>query len=346
MEHDCKGEPSFCNFLFRFYQTSAVIRMMRRIIRMIASAPFLLVLTQRLFLKSEYCVSVVLAVEQTEILRLFSQSNKVDRDPEFAVYRNDRAALGSAVEFGEDQPGEAETFVEGARLQNGVGANASVYHEPTVFGGLRVELLEDATDLGELIHQVAFGVQPSGGIEDQIIRPSAGGRLIGIKGDGCRIGPLLAGNERQVEPLAPGLELFVRGGPKGVACSDKDGLTLIVQPFAEFGSSCGFSRTVDPDQADDLWFAFGLRESSFRSLKPVHQHAHSERGGIFVPHFLVGPIAFFDRVHHLIGGFEAEIRTVEGFLHEADGVIIQFSPAEDGRHFFGGFGETGSEETE
>ncbi len=215
-----------------------------------------------------------------------------------------------------------------------------------MFRCIWIQFLENAPDFREFVHQVTFCVKSSGRVQNEIIRTPACGCLIGVKGDGCRIGPLLACNERQVEPLAPCLELFVRGGPKSVACSDQDGFPLVGQPFSQLGGGGCFPGAIDSDQADHLWFAFDRGEPAFRSFKSVHQHTDPEGGRILIPQFLVGPIAFFDGLHDLVSRFETEIRTIEGFLHEADGVIIQFSPAEYGSYLFGGFGKPGSEETE
>ena len=53
-------------------------------------------------------VDEALGVEGREVVRTLPQTDELDRDTELALDRDDDAALGGAVELGEDDAGDAD----------------------------------------------------------------------------------------------------------------------------------------------------------------------------------------------------------------------------------------------
>src|SRR5205085_9112386 len=66
----------------------------------------------------------------------------------------DDAALGGRIELGQDDPGQADCFVEGLRLAQAVLARRRVEHEDRLRLRARQALVDDAPDLRQLVHEV------------------------------------------------------------------------------------------------------------------------------------------------------------------------------------------------
>ena len=74
------------------------------------------------------------------------------------------------------------------RLGQAVLAGRRVEHEQHLGLGVGQALGDGAPDLGQLLHQVALGVQPAGGVHDDHVRAARGGRVHGVPDHGRRVG--------------------------------------------------------------------------------------------------------------------------------------------------------------
>ena len=67
------------------------------------------------------------------------------------------AAFGSAVEFGDDQAGEAQRFVKRFDLRQGVLPGVAVDHQKYFVGRRGIGFLNDTLDFFQLVHQMQLG---------------------------------------------------------------------------------------------------------------------------------------------------------------------------------------------
>ena len=108
-----------------------------------------------------------------------------------------------------------------------------------------VDLAEHALDLGQFLHQMTLGVQPAGGIGNQHIDVARLGGLQGIEDHRCGIGAAALGHHRHLIALTPGLELFDRGRPKGVAGRQHHTMPGELVAHRQFANGGGLAGTID-----------------------------------------------------------------------------------------------------
>ena len=94
--------------------------------------------------------------------------------PELAIDADQAPAAAGAVELGHDEARQSEASMKYLRLLDRIGPERAVHHKPAMMGSGRVVLLQDAADLGQLLHQIALGVEAAGCVHDQ---PVAAPRL-------------------------------------------------------------------------------------------------------------------------------------------------------------------------
>ena len=156
--------------------------------------------------------------------------------------REGDAALGGAVELGEDDPGDVDRLGEQARLLQAVLAGRGVDREQHLVRRAGDALGDHAVDLAQLLHQVALGVQAPGGVDDDHVAAARLGRRHGVEGDRRRVAARLRRDEVGAGPLRPRLELLARGGPEGVAGADHAraaGLAQVPGDLADRGRLAG-----------------------------------------------------------------------------------------------------------
>ena len=125
--------------------------------------------------------------------------------------------------------------------------------------GCLILLGDGATDFAEFFHQIVAGVDAAGGVANEELGLVRDGFLMGVETDGGGIGVGISRDDRDVEALAPALELLDGGGAEGVGGGHDDGAVALFQPQAELGGRGGFSGAVDADDEDDEGFTIGPR---------------------------------------------------------------------------------------
>ena len=93
-------------------------------------------------------------------------------------------------------------------------------------------------------------MQPAGGVDDQHVDAARVRRLHGVEDDGAGVGPLLVGDHRRPDPLAPDLELVDRRGAEGVAGGDEDVAAELLVIGGELGDRGRLADAVDADDHD------------------------------------------------------------------------------------------------
>lgn len=103
----------------------------------------------------------------------------------------------------------------------------------------------------QLLHQVDFGVQSTGGVGEQHIVPPGPSRLKSVENHRRRIRPGLLGHHGDPVPFAPDLELFYGGRPEGVPRCQHDFEPLLFQPQGQLADGGGLARPVDAHHQND-----------------------------------------------------------------------------------------------
>ena len=120
------------------------------------------------------------AVEGEDVFEFFADAGVDDGEFELGGDGEDDAAFGGAVELGEDDAGDAGGFGEEAGLGEAVLAGCRVHDEEGLVGGAGDESLRGATHLVELLHEVGFGVEAAGGVDDEDLRAARLGGGAGV----------------------------------------------------------------------------------------------------------------------------------------------------------------------
>ena len=115
----------------------------------------------------------------------------------------------------------------------------------------------------ELRHQIAFRVQPAGGIAEKKIDLTFRGGLIRLITKRRGIGVVLTANHFHAEALGPNSKLLDGGGAKCVGGGEQHATSILPQIVGEFRGRCRLARTVDANDQDDFRF-FGKGKNRFR----------------------------------------------------------------------------------
>ena len=122
---------------------------------------------------------------------LFADADEADRQAEFAGDGDDDAALGGAVELGEDDAGDAGGLGEQTRLLQAVLAGGGVDDKQGLVRGAGDEARGGAAHLVELFHEVSFGVEAAGGVDEEDVGGAGLGGGAGVVERGGGIATLL-----------------------------------------------------------------------------------------------------------------------------------------------------------
>ncbi|MFM1942854.1 MAG: hypothetical protein RI897_1836 [Verrucomicrobiota bacterium] len=176
-----------------------------------------------------------LGVEGLEVIRLFAEADEFYGYAEFLLDSDDGAAFAGAVEFRDDEAGEGDGLMEFAGLGEGVEAGGSIEHEQSFVGCAGGLFSEDAMEFLEFLHEVLFGVEAAGGIDDEGVGIAGGGSADGVVADGGGVGAVGAGDDWGMEAFAPEFELFDGGGAERIAGGEDGYEFLLLEVVGEFG---------------------------------------------------------------------------------------------------------------
>ena len=193
----------------------------------------------------------VLRVERPQVLELLADPDQLDRDPELVGDRQRDAALGRAVELGEDDAGDVDGLAEQLGLADAVLARGGVDGHQRLVRRVGHLLGDDAADLGQLGHQVGLGVQAAGGVDDHDVDALLAAAGDGVERDGAGVRALGAAHELAAGALGPALELLDGGGAEGVGGGDQDALAeRLLQVPGELADRRRLAGAVDADDED------------------------------------------------------------------------------------------------
>ncbi len=140
--------------------------------------------------------------------------------------RERHAAARRRIQFGEEDAGHTHGFVKLARLSQRVLPGSRVQHQPDRVRRAGQGLAHHTLHFAEFLHQVEAGLQTPGSINQNDVHAAGHTRLDGVERHRAGIGLGRARHHRDLEAVAPNLELVHRRGAKGVRRAEEDGLPL------------------------------------------------------------------------------------------------------------------------
>ncbi len=103
----------------------------------------------------------------------------------------------------------------------------------------------------QLLHQIIFGVQPAGGVDDQDVGLTGLAGADGVVDYRSWVGPRLVMDNVHPYPFAPDFELVYSRGPESVRRPKDDLFALSLVITGQFSDGGGLTRTVNPDYQND-----------------------------------------------------------------------------------------------
>src|SRR3569623_253952 len=203
-------------------------------------------------LAREQGLDEIAGIEGPQVIDAFADADETDRQLHLLGNCEDDAALGGAVELGEDEAGETYRLVELARLIERILAGAGVDHEQGLVRRGGLELGHHAFDLFELFHEIRLRVQTSRRVRDEHVGAARLRRLQRIEDDRGGIGRACLRDHSDVVALAPGLQLLHRRGAEGVAGREHHRVPLGLQIYRELADGGGLAHAVHAHHQDHV----------------------------------------------------------------------------------------------
>ena len=196
--------------------------------------------------------------EGDQVVDALTHADEPHRQPQPLLDRHDAAALGGAVELGQDDAGGIGCLAELLGLTDGVLARDGVQHQQRLQTRLRGRLFDAAADLGQLAHQVRLVVEAARRVGDDHIVAASRGRLDRVEDDSGRVCALSGLDQRHTCPVGPDLQLLAGGGAEGIARCQHDAAALPGVVIGQLRDAGGLAHAVDADDEDDGGMAVQL----------------------------------------------------------------------------------------
>ena len=260
-------------------------------------------------------------VEGLQVVEALAHADEFDRELELVFDGQHHAAAGGAVELGQDDTGQLRRLHELPRLIDRVLPGGGVQHQqhlPVRVGQL---LVHHAVDLGELVHQVLFIVQPPGGVADDDIHVPGDTGLQRVVDDRGGVRAFFVLDDIHARPVGPDDELVDRRRAEGVRRAEQHLLALRLVHGRHFADRGRLARAVDADHQDH-----GGDRHEPHVLAAVEQLGDDvlqlflDLARLFD---LFAPDALLELLHHLHGGVDAHVAHDEDLLQLRIEVVLK-----------------------
>src|SRR5258707_11226589 len=188
--------------------------------------------------------------ERREIVDAFTDADEVHRQFEFLRQRHQNAAARGAVEFCHDEPGDPSGTMKRFDLRQRILSHRGIEHQQHRMRRRGIDLLDDAHDLFQFVHQLGLVLQPAGGIDQQYVALLLSRGRQRREGKARRIRSLRARDDRGFGALAPDFQLLDRGRAKRIAGGQHYLAALGGKFRRKLADGRGLAGTVDADHVD------------------------------------------------------------------------------------------------
>src|SRR5579885_2933506 len=194
---------------------------------------------------SEEGFGVGVGVEGDEVVDLLAGADEADGEAEFAGDGDDDAALGGAIELGEDDAGDANGAGKFAGLGEAVLSGGGVEDEKDVVRGAGDDFGGGALHFFEFGHEIGLGVETAGGVNDDGIGFAGLGGGDRVEDDGGRVGAGFLLDDFYAVALRPDFKLLDGGG------AENDAVPLLAEAVCELADAGGLAGAIDADDEND-----------------------------------------------------------------------------------------------
>ncbi len=242
--------------------------------------------------------------------------------------RRQHAALGGAIELGDDQPGEAERLVEGLDLGQRVLAGVAVDHQQHLVRRARLGLLHHPPDLAQLLHQVKLGGQAAGGVDDHHVLAARAAGVDGVEAHGRRIAAFLADDLHGVA-VGPDRELLARRGAEGVGCGQQHRGAFVGQVPGQLADGGRLAGPVDARHHDHGGLLGADHQRLFQRLEQLGEHLGEDVLDLHRPGRAGGGDLALDFLQQVLGRLHAGVGHQQRRLQLLVEVIVDLAAGED-----------------
>jgi hypothetical protein len=209
-----------------------------------------------------------LGVEDVEVGELLAGGGEHDRLAGHVPHRQCGATARVAVELGQDDAGESDTFLERGGGRDGVLTDHRVDDEQRLVG------LHGVPDAGGLGHQLRVDTEAARGVDHDDVVHRAAGVVDGVAGhlDGVADAAARLGREDVDTGLAGhDLQLLHRVGSLQVGGHEQGGVALGLQPAAELAGERRLTGTLQTGQHDDRRGLLGQPDAAGLAAEDVDE---------------------------------------------------------------------------
>ena len=187
--------------------------------------------------------------------------------------------------------------------------------------------VHDALDLGEFVHQAAFGMKPACRVDDHHVEVATPGRLQRIESHGGGVGTMLLLDHRHVRALGPDVELFDGCGAERVGSAQKHGVPGLLVAVGQLADGGGLAYAINTHHHNDVRLLGQRRVEVSGTLGRVVEqepgHLVADDGVEFFGRD-VGVLGHmrFDELDDLERGRDADVAGDEDLFEGVEGVFI------------------------
>src|SRR5438132_10255815 len=192
-------------------------------------------------------IGVGFRVEGNHVVDLLAGADETDRQAQLARDGDNDTALGRAIEFGEDDSGDAHGGSEFARLRKTVLPGGGVENEQHVMRRAGNHFCGSALHLFQLGHEVGFGVEASRGIHDDDVRRSRFGGGDGVVNHRGGVGAGFLLDDLDAVALRPNFQLLDGRGTNRVGSAEPHAASFLPQAVGELSDAGSLAYPVDAD---------------------------------------------------------------------------------------------------
>ena len=166
--------------------------------------------------------------------------------------RHHNAAFGRTVKLGHNQPANISSLLKGFDLTKRVLTHSAVKNNDRIMRCGIIQFADHPHDFAQLIHQFGAVLQPPGGINNQNINLFFSRLFHSCIGKCRSIAAGFTGNHLGTGAITPDLQLLNSRRTERIGGGQHDFFSLLVPLLRQFAGGCGFARTIDPDQKQNM----------------------------------------------------------------------------------------------
>ena len=175
-----------------------------------------------------------------------------------------------------------------------------------------------------------LGVQPAGGVDDDLLHFAGTPGLQRVENHSGRIAARLLAHHVDAEAFAPEGDLVDGGGPEGIARGDQNPFAALLVKTRQLGDAGGFADAIDPHDQDHPGLARGPLDGTVDRFEPGGHFVGQDFADPFgVPHLVLADaqLELLDQVER---GLHPEIGGDQGFFEVLQRFFIEHAATGDG----------------